>query len=242
MCVLSSRGKCEPVRTICLASWLLWLAACSTIPQETEAKLEPVPVVTESAQPAAPPPQSISPPQTHVAILDPDNDADALARHWQALLETSDDALNSNDVGYYIDILEARLIQQVRDNSVSVTRKGNTFTLLIAGSETFDSNRSRLKPGVKDSLASITGILEEYRNILISIFGHTDSAGDARYNQRLSEWRAQSVAQYLIDGGVAARRMVIIGYGETRPSATNETAEGRSRNRRVELLLAPLAK
>ena len=121
MCVLSSRGKCEPVRTICLASWLLWLAACSTIPQETEAKLEPVPVVTESAQPAAPPPQSISPPQTHVAILDPDNDVDALARHWQALLETSDDALNSDDVGYYIDILEARLIQQVRDNGVSVT-------------------------------------------------------------------------------------------------------------------------
>jgi outer membrane protein OmpA-like peptidoglycan-associated protein len=242
MGVLSSRGKCGPMRTICLASWLLWLAACSTIPLQTEAKLEPVPVATESAQPAAPPPQSTGPPQIQVAILDPDDDADALARHWQALLETSDDALNSNDVGYYIDILEGRLIQQGRDNSVSVTRKGNTFTLLITGSEAFDSNRSRLKPEVRDSLASITGILEEYRNILISIFGHTDSAGDARYNQRLSEWRAQSVARYLIDGGVAAKRMAIIGYGETRPSATNETAEGRSRNRRVELLLAPLAK
>jgi len=217
---------------------LLLLTACAIISPGTE----PKPVAVESTQPAALPPLSGSSSLTQVAVLDPDNDTDALTRHRQALLATSDDALEGNEVGYYMDILEARLIQQVREDSVSMTRSGNTFTLLIAGGAAFDSNRSRLKPGVMDSLASITGVMEEYRKIQISIFGHTDNTGDVEYNQRLSEWRAQSVARYLIDGGVAAKRIAIVGYGESRPSATNETAEGRRTNRRIELLLTPLAK
>ena len=90
-------------------------------------------------------------------------------------------------------------------------------------------------------LTSIARVLEEYRNTQISIYGHTDESGEEDYNQKLSERRALSVARYLIDGGVAAERIVIIGYGETRPSTSSETVVGRARNRRIELLLEPLA-
>ena len=245
---LPSMGTCERVKMVFLAGLLLCLAACSA----TQPVAEQEPVAVESAQPAwtrtdaptipAPPPQPSSSPQTEVAVLDPDNDANARASHRHALLETSGDVLDTSEVGYYIDILEARLTQQVRDDSVSIKREGSTFTLLIAGSDAFDSNQSQLKPGVQDALASITGVLEEYRNTQISIFGHTDDSGEEEYNQKLSERRAQSVARYLIDGGIAAQRIVIIGYGESRPSEANSTAEGRARNRRIELLLVPLAR
>lgn len=230
------------MRTAFALGLSLSLAGCTMLAPEIEPEL----YVTESRQTPAPPtePKS-SPPRTkvvQVAVLDPDNDIEALTRYRQALLESIDDAIDSNEVGYYIDILEARLIQHIRHKNVDMTREGNTFTLLIAGSEAFGSNQSQIKPGVIDSLASITDVLEEYRNIQISIFGHTDDTGDAAYNQKLSERRAQSVARYLIKGGVATKRIAIIGYGESRPAATNKTAEGRSRNRRIELLLSPLTR
>ena len=172
--------------------------------------------------------------------MDADSPEDARVRHKQALLEASEDSLSANEVGYYMDILEARLIQQVRSDSVSMSREGNTFILKLSGGDAFSSNRSRLKPDVHDALGSIARVLEEYRDTQISIYGHTDDAGEEAYNQKLSERRAQSVARYLIDGGLAANRIVIIGYGETRPSASNETAEGRALNRRIELRLEPL--
>ncbi len=228
-------GRCEQVKAIFFSGMLLSLTACDTIWPATKSG-------TGSEQPSGSSAKSANSRQIQVAVLDPDNDADALSRHRRALTAATSDALDSNEIGYYIDILEARLIQQVRDSSVSIQRNGNTFTLLVAGSVAFNSNGSRLRPGIRNLMASITGVLEEYRNIQISIFGHTDNTGDGDYNQRLSVRRAQSVARYMIDGGVAANRIAIIGYGEERPSEPNETAEGRRRNRRIEILLTPLAR
>ena len=248
MCGLPSVSIHALTRLACLAGPLLWLAACSA----TRPVAEQEPVAVESAQPEwtatdestspEPPLQPASSPPEKVAVLHPDNDANARAEHRLALLETSEDTLETGEVGYYIDVMEARLIQQVRDDSVSIKREGNTFTLLIAGSDAFDSDQSQLKPGVQDALASITGVLEEYRNTQISIYGHTDDTGEDEYNQKLSERRAHSVARYLIEGGIGAERILIIGYGESRPSVVNATAEDRGRNRRIELLLEPLAR
>jgi outer membrane protein OmpA-like peptidoglycan-associated protein len=72
------------------------------------------------------------------------------------------------------------------------------------------------------------------------VLGHTDSTGSDAYNQALSERRAQSVADYLSMRGVARARMGIRGYGETQPIAPNETEEGRSQNRRVEIKVVPV--
>jgi outer membrane protein OmpA-like peptidoglycan-associated protein len=248
MCSRPSIRACKLLRIAFLSGLLGGLAACSTSPPVTETE----PVVVESPQPdwppaeaatnSAPPSQAPAAPRHEVAVLDPDNDLTELALHRQALLESSDDALETNEVGYYVDILEARLTQQVRDDSVNITRHGNTFTLLIAGSDAFDSNQSQLKPGVEAALTSIAGVLEEYRNTQISIYGHTDDSGEEAYNQKLSERRALSVARYLMDGGVAAERILVIGYGESRPSAANSTEQDRSRNRRIEMRLEPLAR
>ena len=245
---LAGMGLYESIKIAFLIGLLSWLTACA----QTQPGAEPEPVAVGSAQPAwnrtdastteAPSPQDSGSPRPMVAVLDPEDDVDALARHRQALLETSDDALHTSEVGYYLDTLEARLTQQVRHDSVDITRQGTTFTLLIAGSDAFDSNQAQLKPAVQEALTSITGVLEEYSNMQISIYGHTDDSGEEEYNQKLSERRAHSVARHLVDGGIAAKRIVIIGYGESRPSVTNSTAEGRGRNRRIELLLEPLAR
>ena len=83
-------------------------------------------------------------------------------------------------------------------------------------------------------------VLKEYDKTLIEVAGHTDSTGAAEYNQGLSERRAQTVATYLAGKGLMEQRIITIGVGETRPVATNDTAEGRQLNRRVELTLAPV--
>jgi len=83
-------------------------------------------------------------------------------------------------------------------------------------------------------------VLNEYNKTLINIYGHTDNVGSNEYNQGLSERRAQSVAQYLISHQVLPDRIAAVGFGETRPIASNDTPEGRQQNRRVELELSPL--
>jgi outer membrane protein OmpA-like peptidoglycan-associated protein len=77
---------------------------------------------------------------------------------------------------------------------------------------------------------------------IVEVAGHTDSTGAASYNQRLSEQRAQTVARYLIGRDVNEDRMLVVGYGQDAPIASNDTHEGRQQNRRVELTLVPLTR
>jgi len=83
-------------------------------------------------------------------------------------------------------------------------------------------------------------VLKEYEKTIIEVAGHTDNTGEDAYNQALSERRARTVAQYLASKGVMDQRIITVGAGESRPVASNATAEGRQANRRVELTLAPL--
>ena len=79
-------------------------------------------------------------------------------------------------------------------------------------------------------------LLGECMQVDVSVQGHTDSTGPAEYNQGLSDRRADAVKQYLSGGGVDSRRLTAKGFGETQPVATNDTREGRARNRRVDLV------
>ena len=99
----------------------------------------------------------------------------------------------------------------------------------------FDTNSTALGPGARDRLNQVADILNRYPRTRVVIEGHTDSVGSESYNLRLSERRAESVADYLISQGVERFRITTIGYGETRPIASNATPEGRLQNRRVEL-------
>ena len=85
-------------------------------------------------------------------------------------------------------------------------------------------------------------VLKEYNKTVIEVAGHTDSSGSDQYNQSLSERRAQAVAGYLSSHGVKTQRLMTIGAGEGHPVASNDTEQGRSANRRVELTIVPVTK
>ena len=106
--------------------------------------------------------------------------------------------------------------------------------LVLEGAQfAFDSADLDIK--TKDTLDKVARGLKSNAEVRIEVGGHTDSKGSDKYNQKLSEKRAQSVADYLIGKGVPTAQLAVKGYGESRPTATNDTEEGRARNRRVEL-------
>jgi len=102
----------------------------------------------------------------------------------------------------------------------------------------FDVNKATLKPNTQVALGKLAGIVSLFPNINLRIEGYTDSTGSDELNQRLSRDRADAVMAFLQNQGVAARRMTAAGYGPRFPVADNATAEGRARNRRVEIILA----
>lgn len=100
---------------------------------------------------------------------------------------------------------------------------------------TFEFDKSTLTADGRKALDEVANSLKGQPSMEISIEGHTDSVGSDAYNLRLSKARAKSVRDYLVNSGVAASRLTSEGYGETRPVASNDTAEGRAMNRRVEM-------
>jgi outer membrane protein OmpA-like peptidoglycan-associated protein len=108
----------------------------------------------------------------------------------------------------------------------------------------FDSNQATLKPGAREKLSKLAGILLAYPGAYhMQIEGHTDSVGSQDYNQKLSEERAEAVHAYLISAALPAERMVAVrGFGKIRPVATNDTPEGRQTNRRVEIVIGDTEK
>ena len=109
-----------------------------------------------------------------------------------------------------------------------------TVTLLVE----FDNDKAIVKDKYYDDIKTVADFMKEYPDTVAAIDGHTDSNASNAYNQKLSERRANAVRQYLIDKfGIKASRLTATGYGEERPVATNDTAEGRQKNRRVEAVL-----
>lgn len=101
----------------------------------------------------------------------------------------------------------------------------------------FNSGRTSFRPGVKGKLDLIAGIMAEYKDANFNIEGHTDSAGKASSNLKLSERRSKAVLDYLTSHGISASRVSSVGYGEDYPIADNSTRSGRAQNRRVEIKL-----
>jgi outer membrane protein OmpA-like peptidoglycan-associated protein len=136
-------------------------------------------------------------------------------------------------VGRRMDKQEQELRQI---EGVEVTRPSEgEISLRLTSDVLFDFNSAALRPESRTTLRDLAANMARYPDNRIIIEGHTDSVGSEAYNQRLSENRAANVADYLIDNGVPARMIIVYGYGELRPRATNDTAEGRQLNRRVEI-------
>jgi len=165
---------------------------------------------------------------------------DSKDRRKRALIGAGVGALAGGGVGYYMDVQEAKLRQQLQGTGVSVTRVGNEIVLNMPGNITFATDSADINANFYDVLKSVVLVVQEYDKTLIVVDGHTDSTGSDAYNQELSERRANSVAGFLRSSGVDSRRILAGGFGESQPIASNETSQGRAQNRRVEITLSPL--
>lgn len=116
---------------------------------------------------------------------------------------------------------------------VAVPPKPKRIIVLQGANFGFDS--AELSPETRATLDEQAAILERESDVRVEIEGHTDSTGPEAYNQGLSERRAKAVEEYLVSKGISADRLEVMGYGQSRPIAPNDTKEGRTKNRRVEL-------
>ena len=136
--------------------------------------------------------------------------------------------------------LQQRLFTSI--SAILETRREARGLIVNLSDVLFDFNQASLKPGAREKLSKLAGILMAYPGTFhMEIEGHTDAVGSQDYNQKLSEDRAQTVNEYLLKAGVRSDRIVAVrGFGKLKPVTTNDTAEGRQMNRRVELVITDL--
>src|SRR5450432_119733 len=132
--------------------------------------------------------------------------------------------------------LRERLRQQL--NLILETQETARGLIVNISDVLFDFNKYTLKPGAREKLAKVSGILLAYPGLKIQLEGHTDSIGTDEYNLKLSQQRAEAVSQYLVSQGVPAAGLSAAGLGKSSPVASNATDSGRQQNRRVEMVVS----
>jgi outer membrane protein OmpA-like peptidoglycan-associated protein len=127
---------------------------------------------------------------------------------------------------------------RVQLNVILDTRESARGLIVNLSDVLFDTGSATLKPGAREKLARISGILAAHQGLRLDVEGHTDDVGATDYNQKLSERRGESVRGYLVQQGIVSDTIGTVGLGEGTPVATNGTAAGRQQNRRVELIVS----
>lgn len=140
-------------------------------------------------------------------------------------------------IGNRMDRQAERIEQEIPGAEVERVGEGINVTFNEEAGVYFDTNKSDVKGTSAATLDRLAGIFKEYPKTNILVEGHTDSAGSDEYNMTLSKQRATSVTDYLIGKGLDATRFDTKWYGENQPVADNSTAEGKAKNRRVELAI-----
>jgi len=133
-------------------------------------------------------------------------------------------------------VLRDKLREQL--NSILQTRDTARGLIVSLSDVLFDFNQASLKPGAREKLAKVSGILLAYPTLHMNVEGHTDSIGSDDYNLKLSQRRADAVRDYLTSNGISAANIQAIGLGKDGPVASNDTAAGRQQNRRVEMVVS----
>jgi outer membrane protein OmpA-like peptidoglycan-associated protein len=132
--------------------------------------------------------------------------------------------------------LRAKLLQQF--NAILSTRDTARGLVVNLSDVLFDTGKYTLRPGAREKLSKISGIVLAYPDLRLAIEGNTDSVGGDAMNQTLSEQRAKAVLDYLALQNIPTTSMTSQGFGKTQPVASNDTAEGRQQNRRVEMIVS----
>lgn len=182
-------------------------------------------------------------PALEVAVLDPADYERGIRRRKEALAEgATEEPPSDAETGYYLDVQEAQLRQALNGSDIGLFRDRLEMRLRIPGTEAFETGSARLNAGVRARLASIAGVLKDYRLTLVAVHGHTDAAGDAAENQRLSEQRALAVARLLVASGLDPARIVTVGHGESQPLPHDTSPGSRWPDRRIEIQLELLGR
>jgi outer membrane protein OmpA-like peptidoglycan-associated protein len=141
--------------------------------------------------------------------------------------------------GALLDQQEKDLRNDLSGSGATITNTGNELIVTLPEAITFDTDSTFVRTSLQDDLRALATNLQKYPDSAVDVIGHTDSVGDASYNQNLSARRANSVSGILVNAGVPNYRIQSYGRGETRPVATNDTTSGRAANRRVEIVIRP---
>jgi len=145
-------------------------------------------------------------------------------------------------IGRYMDNQEQALRNAMAySNATSIQRTGDAIAVTFKGDVLFSTGSSAIQPGAYVEIDRMAQVLQQYPETRIRIEGHTDSTGSEQANLDLSQRRAEAVKTALISRGIAPERLTALGYGESRPIASNTTPEGRQLNRRVEVFIEPRA-
>jgi outer membrane protein OmpA-like peptidoglycan-associated protein len=193
--------------------------------------------------PEPPPPRSAEPPAARqapqtLAVIGSDADIESRRR----ALARTDDAVDPEAAGYFMDVFRARIKRDLADTGIAVDYRDQAILVTFPGQIGFEFGSAQLTAEAAVLVNLLGTILAEYRATLIVISGHTDDVGDPEFNRRLSESRARSVAQHLANMGINQARLMVRGFGSDRPIAENASEAGRARNRRVELMLQLLVR
>ncbi len=140
-------------------------------------------------------------------------------------------------IGNRMDRQAERIEEEIPGAEVKRVGEGINVTFNEDAGVYFDTNKSEVKGTSAETLNKLAGIFKEYPKSIILVEGHTDSAGSDEYNWKLSQQRAESVTSYLVSKGISSGRFTTKWYGETQPRESNDTAEGKAANRRVELAI-----
>lgn len=161
------------------------------------------------------------------------------SRRDRALIGAAVGAAAGAGIGVYMDRQEQQLRDNLQGSRIEIDRRGDDIVLNMPSGVTFGFDSAELTSEALSSLNEVANVLTQYQDTRVNIAGHTDSTGEANYNQQLSERRAQAVGSYLTQNGVSSARLNTSGYGATQPVASNDNEQGRAQNRRVEITLSP---
>lgn len=143
-------------------------------------------------------------------------------------------------IGYQKDKQIRELRESTAGSGIDVTESGDGI-LLNLPDVTFAVDSTEISPAFQSALTRVAQSMVQYPDSLVDVYGHTDSTGSDQYNLDLSQRRADAVSRYLISRGVSSARLQAKGMGESYPVADNNTADGRAKNRRVEVKITPVS-
>lgn len=144
-------------------------------------------------------------------------------------------------IGTQLDRQRRDLERDITNDDVRIVNTGRELIVTMPEAILFATDSAVVRPDLRNDLYALADNLNQYPNSTVEIVGHTDNTGSAAYNQDLSERRAAAVGAVIRNAGVSGGRIVTYGRGESQPVASNLTPDGRSQNRRVEIIIRPNA-